>query len=133
MNPATIRLPSTGTLPEHVRHLLSALTDPPASAEFSTSQWEQLVRVARMSQLLGTLAARLEAADHLTACPQAVRNHLRAALLEVRHVHQSARMEMQSVAAVLQPLGIPMVLLKGSSYIAQAMEHARGDSCATWT
>ena len=122
----TSSLPSRDALPPHVRELVSSLVDPACSVAFDLATWEVVVRVARSSQLLGTLAARLELAGRLDACPEPVRNHLRAAAIEARFLRHMALVETEHVARALRACSVPFALLKGASYIAADLPVASG-------
>ena len=114
----TSSLPSRDALPPHVRELVSSLVDPACSVAFDLATWEVVVRVARSSQLLGTLAARLELAGRLDACPEPVRNHLRAAAIEARFLRHMALVEIGHVARA--------ACLQRSVRIAERRELHRG-------
>jgi hypothetical protein len=113
-------------LPEHAAALVAALNDPRDCAALDGRGWERMIRVARSAQMLGTLAARIEDAGMRAACPLPVQRHLAAAAVEARHIRQMARIEMQRVSDALAPLQMPLVLLKGASYLAQDLPVARG-------
>ena len=112
--------------PPGVRPLLAVLRAPAHAAMLDPAQWDTLLRTARSAHLLGTLAARLEGEAGAAAFPQRVREHLRGALLEARHLHKMAALEMAAAADTLAPLRMPLLLLKGASYIAAGLPHARG-------
>jgi hypothetical protein len=117
---------SVAALPRHARLLVEALADPSACREWEPATWDTAIRAARVAQLLATLAARIEAAGLLAACPGAVRNHLQGAALQARYVRQMALVEMDHVARALAPLGVPLVLLKGASYLTGGLPVASG-------
>ncbi len=116
---------ATPTAP-HVRLLLDALADPARSAALEPRQWDILVRTARVARLLGTLAARVEAAGALGRLPEAVANHLRAALAEARYLRQMTLRQLTVLADTLRPLAAPIVALKGSAYILAELSIAAG-------
>lgn len=119
------RLPRRDDLPVPVRRLVAVLADPGVAASLDLAAWDGVVRAARSAQLLGTLGARLEAAG-VAPSPAPVRDHLRGALHEARFLHAMAAQEMDAVAAVLAPLRMPCVLLKGAAFLAAGLPHARG-------
>ncbi|HEX4884602.1 MAG TPA: nucleotidyltransferase family protein [Casimicrobiaceae bacterium] len=120
------RVPAREALPAHVRPLADALVDPSSATSLDLATWDVVVRVARAAQLLGTLAARLDAAGLASRCPAPVRDHLRGALLEARFLRHAATLEIARAARVLDDAGIPFVLLKGASYIAADLPVAAG-------
>src|SRR6185436_13614148 len=94
----TLRMPSKEALPPYVRGLVEVLADPGRSVDLDLATWDGVVRVARSSQLLGTLAARMDAAGLMARCPAPVRNHLRAATMEARFLRHMALLEIELVA-----------------------------------
>jgi hypothetical protein len=110
----------------HVRLLLDALADPARCAALDPGQWDILVRTARAARLLGTVAARVQAAGALERLPQAVANHLRAALAEARYLRQMTLRQLAVLADTLRPLAMPVVALKGSAYILADLPIAAG-------
>jgi len=114
-------------LPPHAHNLLRVLAEPEAVTSLSSPEWDILLRAARSARLLGVLHARLATkaqAFELLAAP--IRRQLVAGQLEARYRRHKAVFLCESVARVLAPLGIPMVLLKGASYIAQGLSLADG-------
>jgi hypothetical protein len=88
--------------------------------------WEWLIRQARAADLLGTLAVRLEARGRLGQVPDAPRAHLTAALYQCRAQEVAVHREVDAVRAILRPLRIPVVLLKGAAYVLAGLPPARG-------
>lgn len=88
--------------------------------------WESLIRQARTADLLGTLAVRLEARGLFRDVPDAPRAHLVAALYRCRAQEAAVRREVEAVRLILQPLRIPVVLLKGAAYVLADLPPARG-------
>lgn len=119
-------LPERTTLPAHVQPLVEALVAPEASRRYDLRTWSTTVRTARSAQLLGALAQRLQQARVWIETPAPVRNHLQAALFEVRHVHHLARAEMRQAASALRALGVVPILLKGCAILVQDLPHAPG-------
>jgi hypothetical protein len=106
--------------------LLSALASPERALPLSLDDWDDVVRVARGARLLGVLRARLERARRLDSIPPPVRAHLDSAWNVAAYRRQMVLREMHGVAKALEPLRIPMILLKGGAYIAQRLACADG-------
>lgn len=115
--------------PAHAHHaslLLALLAQPEHACELSPDEWDTTVRVARSAKLLAELGCRIERAGALDRVPTAVRDHMRAARVMVRHTHKMADLEFYRLARVLEPLAVPIVLLKGAAYLAQELPFAEG-------
>lgn len=114
------------TLPAHCAVLLRALADPLSVLRLGPGEWDLLVRVARRARLHGTLHARLNACDALDRVPDRALAHLESGAAVARYRLQLVRWEQHHLAQVLAPLGVPLVLLKGAAYAAQALPFAEG-------
>jgi hypothetical protein len=110
----------------HVRLLLDALADPARCAALGLESWDLLVRTARSSKLLGTLAARMEAAGALGRVPEPAARHLRAAMAEARYLRQMSLRQLVLIGELLRHLELPLVALKGSAYILAELHCAEG-------
>ena len=106
--------------------LLRLLTDPDASRALTLDDWDRVIRVGRASRLLATLRQRLEAAGLLDAVPAPVRNHLDSEAAAARYRRQLVLRDLHQIAAVLEPVAGPIVLLKGAAYIVQNLGFADG-------
>lgn len=114
--------PATG---HPASQLLLLLAHPERAPEIRLEGWDTTIRVARSARVLAELGCRVEAAGVLDRIPSAVRDHMRAARVMVRHTHQMAELELHRLARVLEPLAVPIVLLKGAAYLAQELPFAR--------
>ena len=103
--------------------LLQLLREPRGLATLSLAQWDRLLRRLRASNLLGRLAVQ---ADPATPLPDPVRPHWLAAQRLALHQRQAIRWECRHLAEALEPLGIPLVLLKGAGYALADQPAARG-------
>ena len=113
--------------PDHERGpqmLLRAVRDPAAVRGLDLPGWETLAACARRNAVLAYLAERLEADDLLDSVPEAPRRALLSARVAARRLAQLARWEVDQLARVLLPLGIPLVALKGAAYLLRGMPHA---------
>jgi hypothetical protein len=95
-------------------------------ASLSEAQWEPIIRQARAAKLLARLAHRLADLGLLARLPEAPRLHLEEALFVAAAQQREILREIRLVAAALQPLAIPMVLLKGAAYLAAGLPAAQG-------
>jgi Uncharacterised nucleotidyltransferase len=103
-----------------------ALRQPLRLTELDTAQWELLVRQARSAGLLGRLGCVLDAQGSLDAVPMAPRAHLVAAMTLAEAQHAEALRELRSIAAILVPVGVRAVLLKGAAYVAAGLLPSMG-------
>jgi hypothetical protein len=110
----------------HVRLLLEGLVSTARAAALSLDDWDFIMRAARRARLLGVVRARLKRDHLLEAIPPQVRAHLDGASAVAAYRRQMVLREMHAVAKVLQPRGIPLILLKGGAYIAQGLRCAEG-------
>ncbi|MET4898128.1 nucleotidyltransferase family protein [Sphingomonadaceae bacterium jetA1] len=107
-----------------VEHLVLMLRDPAKAACLTLSQWTGVLTVARAEQLLGTLGCRLEG----LALPDAVAAVLADARVEALQIRRTALWEADRVAHALGPLGCPVILLKGSAFVAAGLLAGQGRS-----
>lgn len=109
-----------------MRVLLRLLLQGELPTGYGGRDWERLIGQARAGRLLGRLAWRLQSLDRLDAVPAEVRTVLLASLRVLdRHRHE-VRHELLAVREALQPLGVPVVLLKGAAYLLAELSPAHG-------
>lgn len=106
--------------------LINALRMPEELAELAPAGWSGLIRAARQGDLLGRLASRLDAAGITDRVPAGPRLHLESARLLAQAQHAEVRREVERLRRLLQPLGIPLVLLKGAAYVYSEVPAAQG-------
>ena len=111
---------------ESTRLLLKALSEPWAVNALSESEWDLLVRVARVSNLLGTVHARIEEANAMDHVPQVVQVQLRSEWAATAYRTRLVSWELDRLARALGRLSVPVVLLKGAAYIVQGLACAAG-------
>jgi hypothetical protein len=106
------------------RLLVTALRDPSSVVALGMAAWTALLTAARAERLLGTLAYRL---DSRTAPPSVVRilTDARAGAVEER---RAALWEAEMARRALAPLGLPIVLLKGTAFAAAGLDAGQGRS-----
>lgn len=105
---------------------LRAITSPSLALQWSLSEWDRVIRLARRHRLLARLATSLESADLMTAVPAQARNHLMAA----HHLSVARTRAMlwaiEWLPRTLNHPAYPMVLLKGAAYLGQELAIADG-------
>ena len=102
--------------------LVELLRTPERAASLAPPQWNGAISAARAERLLGTLAHRLEGVDVV----EAVRPILADARFDIERERRQALWEADRAAQALQPLGVPVILLKGTAYVAADLEAGRG-------
>ncbi len=86
-------------------------------------QWSLLIRQARRARLLARLADHALKSPH--APPRPVVPHLTAARNVAANHHRSLLWEVHCVSRLLEPLDVPIILLKGAAYAALGLDFAR--------
>lgn len=104
--------------------LARALADPARTAALDASGWTALIAMARAEQLIGTLAYRLDG----LAVPRAVAAILADARTSAEQGRTHALWEAEMARRALAPLGVPVVLLKGTAFVAAGLAAGRGRS-----
>jgi hypothetical protein len=104
------------------RPLVRLLADPAAATD--VRDWTSLIALARAESLIGSLAWRLDG----LGLPPAVEALLAAARRDGETARVQALWEAEMARRALAPLGVPVVLLKGTAYAAAGLEAGRGRS-----
>lgn len=104
--------------------LAGALRDPSTTASLDGDGWTALLAMARAEQLIGTLAHRLNG----LALPPAVDRLLADARASAEEGRTAALWEAEMARRALAPLGVPVVLLKGTAYVAAGLKAGVGRS-----
>ena len=102
--------------------LAAALADP-QSLSLDTN-WTALIAMARAEQLIGTLAYRLDGLP----VPERVARLFEGARASAEQGRRIALWETEMARRALAPLGCPIVLLKGTAYVAAGLAAGRGRS-----
>lgn len=105
---------------------MEALRHPENLTALPASGWTHVIRAARSAGLLGRLASRLAAAGMTDRIPAAPRAHLTSAQILASAQHAEVRREVHQIWRTLQPLGVPVVLLKGAAYNLAGLPAAAG-------
>jgi hypothetical protein len=106
------------------RLLVQALRAPDTVAALPERDWTALIAAARAESLIGSLAWRIEG---LALAPK-----LQRIFEDARHDFDQARRqalwEAEMARRALAPLGIPVILLKGTAYAAAGLAAGQGRS-----
>ncbi|WP_315760476.1 nucleotidyltransferase family protein [Sphingomonas sp. Y38-1Y] len=104
------------------RLLVAALRDPASTAEFNASGWTALISAARGEQMIGTLAHRLAGLP----MPDAAARILEDARVSAEQGRIAALWEAEMARRALAPLGMPVILLKGTAFVAAGLKAGQG-------
>jgi len=100
--------------------------NPESIKGFSMGDWDTLVRQGRQADLLARLHALLIQAKLDAAIPAVARWHFEAATT-LADTHQGEmRRELRRLRALMTGLDFPLVLLKGSAYVAAYLPASKG-------
>ena len=102
--------------------LVRLLAEPARSKD--VRDWTSVIAAARAESLIGSLAWRLEG----EALPEPVEVLLEAARRDGEAVRTQALWEAEMARRALAPLGLPVILLKGTAYAAAGLGAALGRS-----
>lgn len=102
--------------------LARALADPPSVLALDLDSWTALLCVAHAERLLPTLAHRVDG----LAIPESAKTVLNNARLNAKAGRARALWEIEMARRALSPLGVPVVLLKGSAFIAAGLAAGQG-------
>ena len=106
------------------RLLTRALADPASVAALDADDWTTLLTMARAEQLIGSLAHRLDG----IALPDAAAAILGDARLSMDHARRQALWEAEMARRALADVDVPVVLLKGTAYVAAGLSAGIGRS-----
>ena len=104
------------------RTLVKALADPATAVGLDPSRWTALLAVARAESLLGSLACRLAGLD----IPPAVASILADARASAAQGRVQALWEAETARRALAGIDAPVVLLKGTAYVAAGLDAGSG-------
>lgn len=104
------------------RLLCQLLTEPGRARDVTPTQWPAVLTIAQAERLAGSLAYRLSG----LALPPNVQSVLDAARLNADTGRVQALWEVEMARRALAPLGVPVVLLKGSAFVAAGLDAGRG-------
>jgi len=104
--------------------LARALRAPGNTAALDADGWTALIAMARAEQMIGTLAWRLQG----LAVPAAVERILADARASAEQGRIVALWEAEAARRALAPIGVPLVLLKGTAFVAAGLKAGQGRS-----
>ncbi len=104
------------------RLLVHVLRDPAHAATLDAGAWNALFAAAKAERLIATLAVRLEGQD----LPPAARAVLADAILDAARERKQALWEADRAAHALRDLGVRVILLKGTAYVATEVSAGQG-------
>ena len=104
--------------------LAAVLREPTRAESLSAAQWTALFAVARAEQLIGTLAHRVQG----LAIPDTAARIVRDAIASAEQGRTAALWEAEMARRVLASTGMPIVLLKGTAYVAAGLQAGVGRS-----
>ncbi|PAY16583.1 hypothetical protein CKO51_25750 [Rhodopirellula sp. SM50] len=94
--------------------------------DWDLATWDRVIRFANHTALLSQIAVDLEKRDDFARLPIQVRRRIDRQNWLTRFNHRSIEYETDAIARVLAPLNVPLVLLKGSAYLAAKCDWAAG-------
>jgi hypothetical protein len=106
--------------------LLQVLRKPACALRFALADWDLLLRQAACARLDASLLLLLEEHGLLDQVPAAPREHLEWTRAQLLRHSQAVRWEVHQIQLALAPLGLPLILLKGSAYVMAQLPAARG-------
>jgi len=104
------------------RLLVAALRDPASVGSLDATDWTDLLTAARAERLIGTLAHRLDTRN----VPPAVARILADAAEGAAQERLAALWEAEMARRALAPLGMSVLLLKGTAFVAAGLDAGRG-------
>lgn len=104
--------------------LVAALREPRSAERLDPGGWTSLISMARAESLMGSLGYRLEG----LALPDRVERLLADARNDAEQVRRQALWEAEMARRALAPLGVPVLLLKGTAYAAAGLSAGLGRS-----
>lgn len=106
--------------------LTNTLRSPASVTTLNEMEWDLLIRQARSAELLAHLYTRFSKADLLNRIPEKPLNHLCSENILANRQHDAARWEILQIHEALEPLGVPIILLKGAAYLQAALPPSPG-------
>jgi Uncharacterised nucleotidyltransferase len=104
------------------RLLTWVLADPMRALDLTAQNWASLITMAQAERLLGSLAVRLEGLPVPETAARVFERAKRATAQE----RQAALWEAEMARRALAPLGVPVILLKGTAFVAAGLDAGQG-------
>lgn len=102
--------------------VVTLLVDPSRAAELDTAAWTGILCAAHAERLLASLAHRLDGLD----LPDDVASVLAGARADAEVGRTAALWEAEMARRALAPLDVPVVLLKGTAFVAAGLDAGQG-------
>jgi hypothetical protein len=102
--------------------LARALADPAMVRGLDAAEWTALLTMAKAERLAGTLAHRVKGLD----IPDAATHVLAAAKANAAVGRTQALWEAEMARRALAPIGVPVILLKGTAFAAAGLDAGQG-------
>jgi hypothetical protein len=106
--------------------VIQALRDPQCVRRWSMPQFDLLLRQGMRSNLLTRLAETFDEQDLGSCMPPGLAGHLDGAQRLLRSHRAEIQREVAFILKALEPLGVPIILLKGSAYVMAGLPAAKG-------
>ena len=106
--------------------LLGALRAPELMVSFSITQWNDVLRRARVGRVVARLGVLAQEHGILDQIPEKVRDHFIAAKAGAAQHERVARWEVNRIERALWDVDTELVLLKGAAYVMAGLPPARG-------
>lgn len=106
--------------------LVSSVQDPAILAGLNESEWDLLIRQARVADLLARIATTCSKEGMLDRIPSQPRMHIASAAKMAERQQRELRWEVEQIREALDPIGQPVVLLKGAAYVMAGLHAAEG-------
>ncbi len=106
--------------------LREVLLEPRRILDLEADGYSQLIPQARSSQLLASLALRLEEECLLSRVPKSVRRHLDSSLVLHEKQKHDLNYDCGNIGRALDSIGERLVLLKGGAYLQAGLPVGRG-------
>jgi len=97
--------------------LLKLLSNPESAASYDVEQWDEIIRLARHTHLVGHLYFLMERHSFLKKIPSRVKDILLGGHIYNHYFRLQACREMRHIGKQFKQHNIPIVLLKGGAYI----------------
>lgn len=110
------------------RLLCLLLRTPSAALTLNAAQWTSILTIAHAERLSGSLAHRLAGLD----LPSVVQERLDAARLNAETGRTQALWEVEMARRAMATLNLPVVLLKGSAFVAAGLDAGLGRQIVIW-
>ena len=106
--------------------LCTVLIEPRLALNFNLRQWDLLIRQARSANLLARLGYLFDSTGLLNQLPAQPLTHIKSAQAYADRFYISLQWEISCIQDALNPVNVPLVLLKGSAYFIAGNNAAKG-------